>query len=60
MRLLTDNQIKEVVAEIKNSDLPEKTQELLIDLVNEVNKKGENNDKISWLYSLWKTSDDCA
>ena len=60
MRLLTDNQIKEVVAEIKNSDLPEKTQGLLIDLVNEVNKKGENNDKISWLYSLWKTSDDCA
>ena len=60
MRLLTDNQIKEVVAEIKNSDLPEKTQKLLIDLVNEVNKKGENNDKISWLYSLWKTSDDCA
>ena len=40
MRLLTDNQIKEVVAEIKNSDLPEKTQKLLIDLVNEVNKKG--------------------
>ena len=60
MRLLTNNQIKEVVAEIKNSDLPEKTQELLIDLVNEVNKKGEKNDKISWLYSLWKTSDDCA
>ena len=60
MRLLTDNQIKEVLAEIKNSDLPEKTQKLLIDLVNEVNKKGENNDKISWLYSLWKTSDDCA
>ena len=47
MRLLTNNQIKEVLAEIKNSDLPEKTQELLIDLVNEVNKKGENNDKIS-------------
>ena len=41
MRLLTDNQIKEVMAEIKNSYLPEKTQELLIDLVNEVNKKGE-------------------
>ena len=60
MRLLTNNQIKEVIAEIKNSDLPEKTQGLLIDLVNEVNKKGENNDKISWLYSLWKTSDDCA
>lgn len=40
MRLLTDNQIKEVVAEIKNSDLPEKTQKFLIDLVNEVNKKG--------------------
>ena len=60
MRLLTDNQIKEVLAEIKNSDLPEKTQKLLIDLVNEVNKKGENNDKISWLYSLWKTSDDCV
>ena len=60
MRLLTDNQIKEVLAEIKNSDLPEKTQELLIDLVNEVNKKGEKNDKISWLYSLWKTGDDCA
>ena len=60
MRLLTDNQIKEVLAEIKNSDLPEKTQKLLIDLVNEVNKKGENNDKISWLYSLWKTSVDCA
>ena len=39
MRLLTDNQIKEVVAELKNSDLPEKTQELLIELVNEVNKK---------------------
>ena len=47
MKLLTDNQMKEVVAEIKNSDLPEKTQEFLIDLVNEVNKKGENNDKIS-------------
>ena len=47
MRLLTDNQLKEVVAEINNSDLPEKTQELLIDLVNEVNKKGEKNDKIS-------------
>ena len=47
MKLLTDNQMKEVVAEIKNSDIPEKTQELLIDLVNEVNKKGENNDKIS-------------
>ena len=47
MRLLTNNQIKEVVAEIKNSDLPEKTQGLLIDLVNEINKKGENNDKIS-------------
>ena len=60
MRLLTDNQIKEVLAEIKNSDLPEKTQKLLIDLVNEVNEKGENNDKISWLYSLWKTSNDCA
>ena len=44
MRLLADNQIKEVVAEIKNSDLPEKTQELLIDLVNEVNRKGENNE----------------
>ena len=44
MRLLTNNQIKEVVAEIKNSDLPEKTQEFLIDLVNEVNKKGENNE----------------
>lgn len=42
MRLLTDNQIKEVVAEIKNSDLPEKTKKLLIDLVNEVNKKEEN------------------
>ena len=39
MRLLTDNQIKEVVAEIKNSDLPEKTHKLLIYLVNEVNKK---------------------
>ena len=47
MRLLTDNQIKEVVAELKNSDLPEKTQKFLIELVNEVNKKGENNDKIS-------------
>lgn len=47
MRMLTDNQLKEVVAEIKNSDLPEKTQELLINLVNEVNQKGENNDKIS-------------
>ena len=47
MRLLTNNQIKEVMAEIKNSDLPEKTQKLLTDLVNEVNKKGENNDKIS-------------
>ena len=44
MRLLTDNQIKEVVAEIKNSDLPEKTQELLIDLVNEVNKKENNHE----------------
>ena len=44
MRLLTDNQIKEVVAEIKNSDLPEKTQELLIDLVNEVNKKDNNHE----------------
>ena len=47
MRLLTNNQIKEVMAEIKNSDLPEKTQKLLIELVNEVKKKGENNDKIS-------------
>ena len=45
MRLLTNNQIKEVLAEIKNSDLPEKTQKLLIDLVNEVNKKGENNNE---------------
>ena len=45
MRLLTDNQIKEVVAEIKNSDLPEKTQKLLIDLVNEVNKKGESDNE---------------
>ena len=45
MRLLTDNQIKEVVAEIKNSDLPEKTQGLLIDLVNEVNKKGESDNE---------------
>ena len=44
MRLLTDNQIKEVLAEIKNSDLPEKTQELLIDLVNEVNKKEKNHE----------------
>ena len=44
MRLLTDNQIKEVVAEIKNSDLPEKTQKLLIDLVNEVNKKENNHE----------------
>ena len=44
MRLLTDNQIKEVLAEIKNSDLPEKTQELLIDLVNEVNKKENNHE----------------
>ena len=47
MRLLTNNQIKEVLAEIKNSDLPEKAQKLLIDLVNEVNKKGEKNGKIS-------------
>ena len=45
MRLLTNNQIKEVMAEIKNSDLPEKTQELLIDLVNEVNKKGESDNE---------------
>ena len=45
MRLLTNNQIKEVVAEIKNSDLPEKTQEFLIDLVNEVNKKGESDNE---------------
>ena len=45
MRLLTDNQIKEVLAEIKNSDLPEKTQKLLTDLVNEVNKKGESDNK---------------
>ena len=45
MRLLTDNQIKEVLAEIKNSDLPEKTQELLIDLVNEVNEKGESDNE---------------
>ena len=45
MRLLTNNQIKEVVAEIKNSDLPEKTQKLLIDLVNEVNKKGESDNE---------------
>ena len=45
MRLLTDNQIKEVLAEIKNSDLPEKTQKLLIDLVNEVNKKGESDNE---------------
>ena len=43
MRMLTNNQIKEVLAEIKNSDLPEKTQKLLIDLVNEVNKKGESD-----------------
>ena len=52
MRLLTDNQIKEVMAEIKNSDLPEKTQELLIDLVNEVNKKGEKN--VFLIFSLWR------
>ena len=45
MRLLTDNQIKEVLAEIKNSDLPEKTQKLLTDLVNEVNKKGESDNE---------------
>ena len=45
MRSLTNNQIKEVMAEIKNSDLPEKTQELLIDLVNEVNKKGESDNE---------------
>ena len=45
MRLLTNNQIKEVLAEIKNSDLPEKTQKLLIDLVNEVNKKGESDNE---------------
>lgn len=45
MRLLTNNQIKEVMAEIKNSDLPEKTQKLLIDLVNEVNKKGESDNE---------------
>ena len=45
MKLLTDNQMKEVVAEIKNSDLPEKTQKLLIDLVNEVNKKGESDNE---------------
>ena len=47
MRLLTNNQIKEVMAEIKNRKKKKKTQKLLIDLVNEVNKKGENNDKIS-------------
>ena len=45
MRLLTNNQIKEVLAEIKNNNLPEKTQKLLIDLVNEVNKKGESDNE---------------
>jgi hypothetical protein len=45
MKLLTKQQIKEVCYEINHSSLPLKTQELLIDLVKEVNKKGESDNE---------------
>ena len=38
MERLTEEQHREVIAEIKHSELPKKTQEFLIELVNETNK----------------------
>lgn len=38
MERLSEEQYREVIAEIKHSELPRKTQEFLIALVNEANK----------------------
>ena len=38
MERLSEEQYSEVIAEIKHSELPRKTQEFLIALVNEANK----------------------
>lgn len=38
MKRLSEEQYREVIAEIKHSELPRKTQEFLIALVDEANK----------------------
>ena len=46
MERLSEEQYREVIAEIKHSELPRKTQEFLIALVNEANKP--NKKIIEW------------
>lgn len=45
MERLSEEQYREVIAEIKHSELPRKTQEFLIALVDETNMKNESDIK---------------